>query len=185
MSYARFPLRTLRGDRTVYRIHQAAFSPWWFSEDGSGRFDPVGTGHGACYVADSELGAWVEVFRRQMAWVEGDVDRRRILSVKLGRDLKLADITSRRALQFGVTAQLGAGSDLAQSQAVAAAVLADGFDGIRYLVRHDPAQNLVGYAIFDEAGQSTNWPAVPSGPLSTDLRADAARLYGYRILPRP
>ena len=59
------PRRTLRGDAELYRIHHRERGPWWFSSDGAGRFDPTGTGLGACYLADRSLGAWVEVFRRE------------------------------------------------------------------------------------------------------------------------
>jgi RES domain-containing protein len=103
-----FPRRTLRGDTTIHRIHRAATGAWWFSADGSGRFDPVGTGKGACYLAERPLAAWVEVFRKRMLLAEAEVRERSLLSTELGRDLRLADLTSRRALSFGVTASLGA-----------------------------------------------------------------------------
>lgn len=179
-----FPRSTLRGDRIVHRIHNATHGPWWFSED-VGRFDPVGTGCGACYLAAEPLGAWVEVFREQMTWSESDVQRRRLLSVELGRGLSLADVTSPRALQFNITAQLGAGSDTDASRTFAAEVLAAGYDGVRYWVRHDPRQKSYGYAIFDTAGESTAWPDGASEPLGDGLIAAAVKTYGYRILPRP
>jgi len=185
VNLAGFPRKTLRGDRTVHRIHRAVNGPWWFSSSGEGRFDPVGTGHGACYLADDALGAWVEVFRLQMVWAESVVAQRRLLSVELGRDLKLADLSSSRALRFGVTATLAAGTDRDVSQAFAAEAIEAGYDGVRYWVRHDPTQNRPGYAIFDAAGESANWPAAPSVPLSQEPVAEASRTYGYKILPRP
>jgi RES domain len=36
-------------------------SPWWFSATGAGRFDPAGSGYGACYLANDEIGALHEV----------------------------------------------------------------------------------------------------------------------------
>jgi len=88
-----FPRRTLRGDRTIYRIHKSARAPWWFSCTGNGRFDPVGTGMGACYLAQDPLGAWVEVFRKRQLLPEVEIAERSLLAVALKRDLRLADIT--------------------------------------------------------------------------------------------
>lgn len=185
----RFPLATLRGDREIYRIHQSAKAPWWFSTDGSGRFDPVGTGSGSCYFAQYRLGAWIEVFRKQILLARDEVSGRWLYTLRLARDLKLADITSRRALTFGVTASLGANEDYAASQTFAADALASGFDGIRYLVRHDPAHKLYGYALFGPAGSgaATFAPAASGADSSIpdSLLDDARRLFGYRVLPTP
>jgi len=185
----RFPRRTLRGTRVLHRIHRADRWPWWFSSDGSGRFDPIGTGLGACYLAERPLAAWVEVFRKQMLLVEGDVLPRALLSAELGRDLRLADLTSRRALGFGVTAALGADEHYDDSQAFAARAAQAGFDGIRYLVRHDPAQRLYGIALFGPPGApdsaDPDWPHQRDGPLLEDLVAEAVRRFGYRVLPEP
>jgi RES domain-containing protein len=189
VTLAKFPRRTLRGDRTIYRIHQAARGPWWFSSDGTGRFDPVGTGKGACYLADKPLGSWVEVFRRQMLLPEGEVKGRSLLAVKLGRDRRLADLTSRRALQFDVTASLGADRGYDESQAFAVEAMNAGFDGIRYLVRHDPAQDLYGIALFSDEGEpdpaDAAWPLNDDGPIPDDVSAEAQRLFGYRVMPVP
>jgi hypothetical protein len=189
----RFPRRTLRADREIYRIHRVRRPPgntgWWFSFDGTGRFDPVGTGQGSCYFAERPLGAWVEVYRRQMLLAEAAVLDRRLMTVRLGRDLRLADLTSRRALAFGVTASLGANERYDASQAFAADAVRAGFDGIRYLVRHDPAQKLYGIALFGEAGeQPVNDRAEASildHPIPDELIADARRRFGYRVVPRP
>jgi hypothetical protein len=189
VSLSGFPRRTLRGDRIVYRIHRAATGPWWFSADGSGRFDPVGTDLGACYLAERPLGAWVEVFRKQMLLAEGDVRERALLAVALGRDLRLADLTSRRALGFGVTASIGADERYEHSQAFAVEATRAGFDGIRYLLRHDPAQRLYGIALFSgagaPAGAAGDWPQLDDSPIPDELIAEAHRRFGYRVLPTP
>lgn len=187
MKLDRFPRRTLRGDRTIHRIHAADRSPWWFSADGSGRFDPVGTGMGACYLAERPLGAWLEVFRKTMLLAEAELRHRSLLSVQLGRNLRLADLTSRRALSFGVTASLGADQAYAPSQAFAVRAVEGGFAGVRYLIRHDPAQKLLGIALFGDpgAGESEAWPSGSEAPLSTELVSEAHRRFGYRVLPTP
>jgi RES domain-containing protein len=184
----RFPKRTLRGARTIYRIHRRKKSAWWFSANGDGRFDPTGSGTGACYLAEDPLGAWLEVFRKALLLAEADVTGRELMTVALGRDLRLADLTSRRALAYGVTASLGAGEDYAASQRFAAHALAAGFDGIRYLVRHDPAQKLYGIALFGPPGAADPadgcWPHA-SGPIPGGVIARAEREFGYRVLPTP
>ena len=190
MSLSRFPQRTLRGTTEIYRIHRSNKSGWWFSADGTGRFDPVGTGKGACYFADKPVGAWVEVFRKRMLLAEDEVLERSVYRAKLGRDLRLADVTSRRALQFGITASIGASEDYTESHRFAADALAAGFAGIRYLVRHDPAQRLYGFALFADAGES-RLVANPEGRNSSDgsipddLVSEAGRLFNYRVLPTP
>jgi hypothetical protein len=189
----RFPRRTLRADHEIYRIHRfrrpSGNTRWWFSFDGTGRFDPVGTGKGTCYFAERPLGAWVEVYRRQMLLAEAAVSDRWLMSVRVGRDLRLADLTSRRALQFGVTASLGANEQYDASQAFAADALGAGFAGIRYLVRHDPAQKLYGIALFGEAGEQPDndqgEASILDHPISHELIAEARQRFGYRVVPRP
>jgi hypothetical protein len=185
-----FPRRTLRGDATIHRIHRSGNAPWWFSSDGTGRFDPVGTGAGACYFAEQPLGAWIEVFRKPMLLSEDEVLERSLYNTQLGRDLRLADVTSRRALQFGITASIGADEDYTQSHAFAASALAEGFAGIRYFVRHDPAQRLYGIALFGEAGSTSaianleGW-TYSDEPIPESLVEEARQRFRYRVLPTP
>lgn len=189
MTLGRFPLSTLRGDREIYRIHRFERDPWWFSDDGSGRFDPVGSGVGACYFAALPVGAWIEVFRKTMLLAESEVRSRSLLSLRIGRDLRLADITSRRALQFGFTASLGADEDYIRSHAFAADAVAAGFHGVRYLVRHDPAQRIYGYALFGSPGASRSLVSAAGSASDEQIPAavaeEARRLFGYRVLPTP
>lgn len=171
----------------LHRIHRAGRRAWWFSEDGSGRFDPVGTGQGACYLSTDPLGAWVEVFRKRMLLAEEEILGRALFSVALGRDLRLADLTSRRALEHGVTATISASEDYGPSQAFAAAALDAGFAGVRYLVRHDPAQKLHGAALFAPAGvpEATLWPEGEDRPIPGALVQRAIEAFRYRVLPAP
>ena len=184
-----FPRRTLRGDRTIHRIHRTANGPWWFSSDGAGRFDPVGTAQGTCYLAERPLGAWIEVFRKQLLLSQTEVTGRSLFSVELGRDLRLANLASRRALGFGVTASLGANEEYDESQVFAVQAVAAGFDGIRYLVQHDPAQRLYGLALFGPAGAPDRddplWPAGRDGDIPSELVSEAEAAFGHRVLPPP
>jgi hypothetical protein len=185
---ARFPRRTLKAGVHLYRIHRLEASGWWFSCGGEGRFDPVGSGSGACYLALEPLAAWVEVFRKGMLIAEEELAARRLLSATLLEPLTLADLTSRRALSFGVTASIGADQHYEQSQLLAARLAQEGFDGILYLVRHDPAQRLHGVALFGPPGQASQPPAgmkSRSRALPVELVEQAQRTFGYRLLPAP
>jgi hypothetical protein len=143
---------------------------------------------GACYLAQDPLGAWVEVFRKRQLLPEAEIARRSLLAVALKRDLRLADVTARRALSFAITASLGSGGQYDESQTFAARALEDGFDGIRYFVRHDPAQKLYGVALFAPTGTpdptDSRWPP-DSSAIPNALIRDAERLFGYRVLPTP
>jgi hypothetical protein len=189
VTLASFPRRTLRGDTEVFRIHRSDHEAWWFSADGTGRFDPLGTGFGACYLAVDPLGAWIEVFRETLLLDRAEVDARWLAGVRLGRDLRLADLTSRRALQFGVTASLGTDRIYGESQAFAARAVQSGFAGIRYFLRHDPAQRLYGVALFGEPGEPAKrarlWPAPVSREIPDELVQAARRNFGYQIVAIP
>jgi hypothetical protein len=184
-----FPMRTWRAGRVLWRIHRAAVGVWWFSSDGSGRFDPVNApGVGACYLAQWQLGAFVEVFRTRLELDESDVDARRLARVEFAHDLRLADVTSRRALRFGITAEVGVGGDYDKSQELASAAATAGYDGVRWWVRHDPKQRLVGIALFGPTGapaSSFPLPTPASGELGAVLLEEAQRKFGYRVVPRP
>lgn len=184
---ADFPTYELAAHRDIYRIHRQP--PWWFSSDGSGRFDPVGTGMGACYLAGAGLGAWVEVFRNPgLLLPQAEVDARRLLTVACADPLVLADLTSRLALRHDVTASLGADEDYARSQAFAVEAVQSGYAGLRYFVRHDNSQKLVGYALFHQAGDHPDWTGfdhATSAAIPQDLIDEARAEFGYRIVPTP
>jgi hypothetical protein len=82
---------------------------------------------------------------------EAAVTDRWPMSVLIGRDLRLADLNSRRAPGFDVTAWLGANEQYDASQAFAADALGAGLAGIRYLVRRrtgaaEPRRNVASVA---------------------------------------
>ncbi len=125
-----------------------------------------------------------------MLLAEDEVLERSLYSARLGADLRLADVTSRRALQFGITASIGANEEYSESHAFAIDALKAGFAGVRYFVRHDPAQSLYGIALFGEAGESgaVGNPVAGSSsdrPIPDDVVDEAERLFGYRVLPTP
>ncbi len=178
-----FPRRRLPPTAPLYRIHRLDRAPWWFSHDGSGRFD-LATPRGTCYLAEEPLGAFVEVFRAMAVVPSAEVDARRVSTLHAPRPFVLADCTSRRARAFGITAAIHSGEDYTRTQAWAAALAAAGFDGVRYLLSHDPAQRSVGVALFGPAGLA-QWPVEATGPVDSTVILRARREFGIRVVPTP
>ncbi len=171
--------------KLLFRVHRASRRSWWFSSDGAGRFDLVGVpGRGTCYVAEEPLGAFVEVFRDVTLIDEQDVQRRKLSRLRLPRLAVVADCTRAAARAFGITAALHASESYALTQRWARAFAAAGFAGIRYRVSHDPAQRLLGIALFGPRGRAS-WPVAGTGPIPASLCDEAERRFGLRVLPPP
>lgn len=190
-----FPAFVLAPGAPLFRIHRADRDPWWFSADGSGRFD-LEPPRGTCYLAADPLGAFVETFRCTRLIPEQDLRRRACTRLALPRELRLADCAARKARMFGVTAAIHSTPDYALTRAWAAAFAAAGFDGVRYLVSHDPAQALAGCALFGErsardgersAGDGEAALRPPGEPveLGPDLLRQAREQFGLLALPSP
>jgi RES domain-containing protein len=182
------PRRTLRPGTKLYRIHRNTFGPWFFDGSGAGRFDPVGTdGCGACYWSEQPLGAWIEVFRARRLIPATEIASRCLATVELLDPLVVVDLTTRRALAAGVTAATTAGHDYSEAQAIA-----DGMQvaraGIRWRLRHDLRQILIGVAIFGPEQGSRGpkgFSKVRDEAIPTELADEACRLFGYEVLPDP
>lgn len=182
---ARLPKRELAIGTKLHRIHAAAHDPWFFSEDELGRFNPVGVvGRGSCYWAEDPLGAWVESFRTRILLSEAEVRLQAISTVELDEPLEVVDLTDRRALGAGATAALTSGADYGESQAVAA-MLQGVVGGVRWRVRHDLEQRLIGVAVFGPRGSRPegHWGPTNTEPISRELIRSAEDAFGYRVLP--
>jgi len=68
------------------------------------------------------------------------------------------------------------------TQAWASAFTAYGFDGIRYLVSHDPAQRCVGIALFGRGGAGRG-RAASTVAIPEDLIRTAADEFGILVVP--
>jgi hypothetical protein len=186
----RLPHKTLRAGTRLYRIHRRAFGPWYFDGSGDGRFDPVGTpDRGACYWAEEPLGAWVEVFRTRMILTPDDVDERRLSVLTLRDALRVPDLSSRKALMAGVTAALTAGAEYGPAHELADA-LQGREDGVRWRLRYDLEQQLIGIALFGQEGAASAsarraLPPTRSTRIPATLINDARREFGYEILTAP
>jgi hypothetical protein len=182
-----FPRYRLRAGTTIYRIHREEFGPWWFSDDGRGRFDLVLLpGQGTCYLAQRAVGGLLEAFKGMRMVSEEDMAARRECAIVLSRDLLLANCCVAAAGKFGVNAEIHTTEVYGKTQAWAAALRRAGFDGIRYFLRSDPSLKLIGYAIFDVAGEppAHRWPHGRSADISESALAEAAK-YGVRVAPTP
>ena len=181
----RIPRRVLTAGTPLYRIHGARYSPWFFSSGGVSRFDPIAaSGRGACYWAEHPLGAWVESFRTRMLLSEDEVRLQSLSSLELTRPVVVIDLADRRALAAGVTVALTAGADYAESQAIAS-MLQGLVAGVRWRVRHDLAQELIGVALFGPRGSHADAELghATTARIGPQLIRAAEDAFGYCVLP--
>jgi RES domain len=179
---SRFPAFELDRRRSLYRIHRTDVGPWWFSSDGSGRFDL--RDRGTCYLAVTPVGAFIEVFRVHTVIPEQEVDARSLSSLVPPTRTTLADCTVSRARRFGITAAINTQPDYTATRAWAEAFAAAGVGGIRYRLSHDPAQRELGVALFGEAGEQ-DFPVRRSEPVPAAVVEDARQRFGLVVAPTP
>lgn len=154
-------------------------SPWWFSSDGSGRFD-LPAPHGTCYLAEDPVAALLEVTRGLTVLSEDFLAARRLFTTSLTTELRLADLTAPRAYSFGVTGELSATFDYDKPQAWAGGLHTAGFEGIGYHIRHDPRSSFGAVALFGRAGRLRRPAPHSSQAVSADLLLGAAA-FGIRV----
>ena len=157
--------------------------PWWFSSGTSQRFDldpPMGT----CYLAEDPLGAFIEVFQDWMGAIvpAAEIEMRRLSTLSVPTAMVLADCTDQRGLAFGITAEIHSSVDRALTHAWAAAFAQTGFDGIRYLVRHDPAQQLDRRRSLRQHGRSRLAGGLHGLVSTPSLVTELAQRFGIRVL---
>lgn len=171
----------LTPSQELFRIHQAIYGPWWFSSRSSLRFD-LAFPRGTCYLAEEDLGAFVEAFQDWTGTVipRTEIDARRIASLRVPTPFRLADCTDPRVLRFGVTAEIHSSPERALTQAWAKALDLAGFNGVRFLVRHDPAQHRGGIALFGSAGEAP-WHVDGIAAVPADLIDRARTRFGIEV----
>jgi hypothetical protein len=54
----------------------------------------------------------------------------------------------------------------------------EGVDGVRYLLRHDPAQRLAGVVLFGPAGSHPELPVDSGEPIGKDILDEVYRRFG-------
>ncbi|HEV2361517.1 MAG TPA: RES family NAD+ phosphorylase [Acidimicrobiales bacterium] len=171
-----FPEFVLGGGTVVHRMHLEGNGPWWFSSDGSQRFD-LRRPNGTCYVAERPMGAFVEVAARFHVVKRAELDERRMAEITIDQALRLADCLAARAAGFGVKAEVSAGYPYeTASHPWSRLFWRAGFDGVRYGAGHDPALSEVCFALFGAAGATTGYGSWTSRPIQDSLAAEAVRV---------
>jgi hypothetical protein len=180
---SRFPAFGVDRRRSLYRIHRTDAGPWWFSGDGSGRFD-LRDGRGSCYLAVTPVGAFIEVFRVATVIPEAEVEARSLSSLVPSTRARLADCTVSAARKFGITGAIHTQPDYTVPHAWAEAFAAFGFGGIRYRVSHDPAQRELGVVLFGDAGEQS-LPVRRTEPIPASVIEAARQRFGLIVAPTP
>jgi RES domain len=172
-SLAGFPSWTLRPDRALYRAHRAGAGPWWFSSDGSGRFDLPGP-HGTCYLASDAEAAVRERWGEELLAL-GYVSRAlahgtEVSQLRVLKSARLADLCAGDAADFGLTREIGTTGryDIPQAWAKALGPRGSGLRGVRYQPRFSTDLRNWALGLFGEAGTAA-WPTDPNPVLGVDL----------------
>lgn len=122
--------------KLMVRVCRAAQHTWWFSADGSGRFD-LAPPQGTCYLATDAYAAIREATRL------GPVSTAWVLARELREvappdpNARLAATTRQAAGRYGVTTELATVVPYDLPRRWATAFHAHGFNGIRHQLRHD------------------------------------------------
>lgn len=184
-----FPASTIRANKVIYRAHRTTLGPWWFCSCGDCRFD-LSAPRGTCYLAESRVAALREALGLRLI-AAGVVDQdeltgRVISALRLPGHIRVANTTSAKAANHGVTREISTVVPYTLTRQWAQAWAAAGFDGIRYLGRLstsvDPKARCL--AIFGAAGAGDTNYAVDPDP---EPAVDTARAAGITIvdtLPR-
>jgi hypothetical protein len=162
-SLAGFPEWVLRPDRIWYRAHKAAAAPWWFSSDGSGRFD-LRQPHGTCYLAsDAEAAVrerWGEDLLAFGYVPVGLAERTEVSELRVRKGGRVADLCAGDAADFGVTREISTTGryDITQAWANALGPLGEGLLGVRYQPRLSSDSRSWALGLFGDSGAG-GWPA--------------------------
>ena len=157
-----FPVHRVTTERDLYRAHHVDRGPWWFGNDGGGRFD-LAASAGTCYTAYDPESAVRErlgpVLAGRTLLPASALEDAVVSRLRLPADVDVADLQSRRAAGFGATRELETMVPYAVPQAWARALAAAGHGGVRYGPRFTPG-DASAVALFGEEGQR-DWPQDP------------------------
>jgi hypothetical protein len=165
--------------KRMVRVCRAVQDTWWFSADGSGRFD-LAPPRGTCYLATDAYAAIREATRLgpvSSLWVQA----RELREVAPpDPNARLAATTRQAAGRHGVTTELATVVPYDLPRRWAAAFHAHGFDGIRHQLRHDQRARPSGIALFGSTGKGGHDDGRP-----TTLTVAAVEATGVRVLGPP
>jgi hypothetical protein len=177
-----FPTRRLARRTALFRAHRADRSPWWFGNDGGGRFDLTDP-RGTCYLALDPCSA----VRERLGPVLGGrrevpaslLEEVLVSTLHVPEPADVADVQSRDAGGFGVTRELESMVPYAVPQAWARAFDASGFGGVAYGPRFTPG-DATAVGLFGPAGQADR-PADPSPVDAVDVEGAPVALPPPRL----
>jgi len=161
------------------RVCRRTRGTWWFSSDGTGRFD-LRSPEGTCYFATDAFAALREASRA------GPVTPRWVSERELRQveapdpTARLAAVTRAKAAAFGLTTELVTVTPYDLPRRWATAFRRAGLAGIRHELSHDPSARPSGVSLFGPAGDPS-WPRGSGEPISGS-RLEAA---GIAILDIP
>jgi len=181
-----FPCRGLHPGAVFFRIVRRGRGPWWFGSSMTGRFD-LPAPRGTCYLASDPVAALLEVLGtdRKGGLVSHDfLKERGLRELPVPRELVIADLTSRRAAGFGITAEIGTIVPYDLPQAWAAKLHESRCDGLVYWLRHDPS-HAEGWALFGPQGERKHWKRGRELLISEDMVRRLRREYGIQIIRIP
>lgn len=163
----------------LVRVCRQRKGTWWFSNDGTGRFD-LEAPEGTCYLATDAYAALREASRGgpvSDTWV-GERELREVEPPD--PEARLAATTRQAAGRFGVTTELATVVPYDLPRRWAGAFRRAGFAGVRHELRHDPRARPSGVSLFGPADA----PAWPSGT-SELLTRDSMQAAGVEVLDIP
>jgi len=163
----------------LVRVCTATRGTWWFSSDGSGRFD-LQPPEGTCYLAADEYAAIREATRLGPVTPEWIAAREvRIVPPPEPR-AGLAATNRKAAGRYGMTSEIVTLVPYDLPRRWAAAFRAHGFDGIRHELRHDQRARPSGVSLFGAAGSG----AYSDGERRA-LDVSAVEAAGVEVMARP
>ena len=147
---AGFPTDWLGHKRHIWRVALEERNPWYFG-NGRNRFDlesPLGT----CYVAHDPFAALRETIGAGIKTVSQPfIESRRFFRLRVEKTLKVADVTTNKAVPFGVTSEISSTMDYECTQSWARSFADLSLRGVLYELRFSPAGSH-GCAIFGPEG---------------------------------
>ncbi|HXU30575.1 MAG TPA: RES family NAD+ phosphorylase [Thermoanaerobaculia bacterium] len=181
-----FPFLRLSSTTALFRVVHRGKGPWWFGSSMRGRFDlaePAGT----CYLVTDEISALLEVIGPDLerGAISSDFLKARSLrKLRLPEELDLSDLTSREAVRFGITSEIGTLVPYDLAQKWAAALHSAGSPGLAYWPRHDPARKIA-LALFGPHGERKRWKRGRESSISAELIERLREECGIEVLDVP
>lgn len=174
---AGFP--TTRPPRRLVRVCRRANGTWYFSSDGSGRFD-LAPPEGTCYFATGAYAAIREASRLGPVTPRWCAEREVRTVHPPDAAARLAATTWKTAGRFGVTNELSTVVPYDLPQRWAASFRARGLAGLKHQLRHDQRPRAGGVSLFGRAGVGTQ-----ADGARRSLDASAVAAAGVRVIDPP